>query len=86
MITQIEIATGPYGLDIKRCYIPVVVRAVCPQCGATATRDLRTNYLSYPQIGAPVRVGFTHAVASFEESDHEWTEHILLTLTVGAAP
>ena len=54
--------------------------------GATAARDLGTNYLSYPLIGAPERVTFTHAVASFEEPDHEWIEHILLTLTVGAAP
>lgn len=86
MITQIETAPGPYGLDIKRCYIPVTVHAVCPQCGAAVTRDLGTNYLSYPRIGAPERVTFTHAVASFEEPDHEWTEYILLTLTVGAAP
>ena len=39
MITQIETAPGPYGLDIKRCYIPVTVHAVCPQCGATKPRS-----------------------------------------------
>ena len=81
MITQIETAPGSYGLDTKRCYIPVTVHAVCPQCGVTVTRDLSTNYLSYPRIGAPQRVAFTH-----EEPRHEWTEHILLTITVGVAP
>lgn len=86
MITRIEPALEPYILSLKRCYLPFTVHAVCPHCGATATRNLGTDCLDYPRVGLPERVVFTHTVANFEEPDHEWVEHIMLTITVGVAP
>lgn len=46
-------------LDIKRLYLPFVLRGACPQCGTKSQRDLNTDsggYLSYPRINAPFRV------------------------------
>lgn len=64
----------------KRCYVPgYVLHSQCPKCGESATRDLGSNYLSYPTVGKPYDVGFCCRV---EECQEEWDVCVIVTLSV----
>lgn len=39
-----------FEIECKRFYLPVVVKGVCPNCGAECETDLRENYISYPIV------------------------------------
>jgi hypothetical protein len=44
-------------LDIKRCYLPVVINVKCPNCGKDAEIDLNQNYIGYPKINEKIKIG-----------------------------
>lgn len=49
------IGTPKGTIEEKRCYLEgVVISAVCPKCGATTTRDMARDYLSYPIMNVPI--------------------------------
>lgn len=69
-------------LDIKRFYLPFVVRGRCPTCGTRSERDLNTDgggYLSYPRINAPMR---THLWCDRCKEDWEIVIQLDFRLTV----
>jgi hypothetical protein len=74
----------PFELDIKRCYLPVVLKATCPACGVEVEMDLNGDeYLSYPYINGRERVGMSHEIDDGEY--HEFEVFITLRLTVEEA-
>ena len=69
--TSIETAIEPFGVEVKRCYLPVVINVVCPTCGKALRHDLRDHYLSYPAFNA---VESVHIMCMDRESGDECTE------------
>lgn len=77
----------PFELDVKRfCVGGVKLRSKCPKCGKVITRDLGEEYLSYPTVNTPIEVDFCHEAPSGEPTDHEWSEKIVLRVTIEPAP
>lgn len=35
-------------IDVKRFYLPAIIKGKCPECGNPTEIDLETDYLSYP--------------------------------------
>ena len=73
-VTITKQGDGVCGLDVKRCYLPFTIASVCPGCGETVEKDLSSDYLSYPAIGAPVSVGFYHCEERLDEKSGEYVE------------
>lgn len=71
-------------LDIKRFYLPFILRDNCPKCGERAERSFITDsdYLSYPTINAPMDVSIECGAC-----EHLWFVPVVLTFgfTVGVA-
>jgi hypothetical protein len=63
--------------EIKRCYLPMVVKSDCPKCGRIAEVDLSDQYLSESQP----RTGFICQSNRWDYEDedegcgHEWRVH-----------
>lgn len=55
--------------DIKRLYLPFVVKDKCPKCGKEVSEDLNTNYLSYPSFNKTHYITMAH-----EEWDDDGNE------------
>ncbi len=41
---------GSQELEIKRFYLPVVIKDKCPNCDGEISQDLEDQYLSYPTL------------------------------------
>ena len=62
-------------IDVKRFYLEgIELKYTCPNCGE---EKVFTDYLSYPKVNEVESVDFWCC-----ECDHEWTETVILTLTV----
>ncbi len=60
---QIEVADEAFSVEVKRFYVPVVIKAKCPNCGAEVKHDLQgQHYLSYPAFNAIEKVYMMHIV------------------------
>lgn len=74
------------GTDVKRFYIPgVVLTSNCPHCGESQSRDMGEHYLSYPETNSPVRVHFYHETKEDSQGrseSHEWSEEVILSITL----
>lgn len=44
----IEDKREAFTIDVKRFYMPVTIKATCPECGEETTKSLQDEYLSYP--------------------------------------
>ena len=68
----------------KRTYLPgVMLKSTCPKCGTPWTKDLGSDYLSYPVVGKPHNAyGYCHN----EACEHEWPVMVIVRLTIEAAP
>jgi hypothetical protein len=81
------------GTSEKRFRFPCSVFDTCPKCGAEVEKDFEEDYLSYPSFNTAEDVNFYCWVRNPDptaEDDlgcgHEWTEQIILRLTVEEAP
>lgn len=74
---------GVVEIGVKRFHLPFTLVAKCPTCGEEITHDLDNHYLSYPAANTRTKVTFWHYTS---DEDHEWTERIILRLSVEAAP
>lgn len=64
-------------IEVKRLYFPgLKVFAKCPECGDAAVRDFGDNYLSYPEVGTPIKVYFSC------QNRHEWIELVMLSVSM----
>lgn len=70
-------------LDVKRCYLPFIVRATCPKCGAEVERDLRKDYVSFPEIGGTTTIHMVHDADS-DDGWHEWPVDVAVDVRVRA--
>jgi hypothetical protein len=59
---QIEVGDEAFSVEVKRLYLPVVIKAKCPNCGAEVKHDLHQHYLSYPAFNAVEKVHIMHVV------------------------
>lgn len=89
-ITKIEghpIKMGELG--IKRCYLPITIYATCPECGEEVSTYLGDCYLSYPTVGNPTKVYFSHECEDDVDDDeywcHEWAEYVVMDITIRKA-
>lgn len=67
----------------KRFYIPgCKITSYCPDCGRKWVRDLGNDYLSCPVFGGTEEVSFCCEGWSGEGCGAEWSEYIVLNLSV----
>ena len=79
---EVEMQEGAIGLEVKRFYVPAVLRTKCPKCGADHERDFADRYLSYPVANEP----FDEDLYCPEEGcGHEWTARLRLVLRLEGA-
>lgn len=83
---KVEATSDVVSLDIKRCYLPIEITDLCPKCGESVTKYLRSDYLSYPKVNAPIAVWMAHCI-ELPDSDieHEWELTIILRVTAEPA-
>jgi len=62
---------------------PEKIGIECSKCGLTDARDLGDHYLMYPKTNEPIKFGF---YCQNEDCQHEWSEQIILRVTVGRVP
>jgi len=67
----------PFDIDVKRFYLPFVLEAACPNCGAQQADDLSIDYLSYPTAmwRQPHRFWC-------RTCDKEWDENIYIDIDI----
>lgn len=75
----IERIDKPVKIEEKRLHLPFRVVDHCPYCLEKVTVDLSTDYLSYPVIGQPADVYFTHVC---DGKDREWTAEVILEVNL----
>lgn len=74
-------------LDIKRCYLPIVIHATCPKCGAEVSKHLSSDYLSYPKVNQPISVPMYHYINhDGRDEEHEWKIAVVLRVSMEVAP
>lgn len=86
---KIEITDSPASLDIKRCYLPIVITTECPQCGLMVSKHLESDYLSFPKVNTPFDMPMYHRIEHDEgmrDEEHEWKVKVILRVTMEAAP
>jgi len=71
-IDQVKTITD---IDVKRLYVPSVLRTTCPKCGDKKVVDFQSDYLSYPPANRP----FDHYLCCYE-CDEEWSVRLKLTM------
>ena len=81
----IKVTDEPMSLDIKRCRLPIEITDVCPKCGATVTKYLSSDYLSFPKINEPTKVSMYHHIEHPDRDDeHSWSMMIILRVMAEA--
>ncbi len=60
MSVEIIVSEDSFSLDVKRCYMPIVIKAPCPKCGTVVTRDLSSHYESYPVFNEDTTLSMYH--------------------------
>ncbi len=76
---KIKVLSKPFELEIKRCYLPVVVEAFCPECKTKCIQDLGDNYLSYPTLNGEEELYFC---CENEGCENEFSKYINIGLNI----
>jgi hypothetical protein len=73
-------------LDIKRCYLPIVITDTCPKCGAQVSRNLGSDYVSYPTVNKKFTINMHHVIEHPDrDEEHEWPVHVVLSVVMEVA-
>lgn len=76
-------------MDVKRFYIPgIILSSTCPHCSKIFEKNMEEHYLSYPEANVPIDVHFYHETeedAEGNSSSHEWSEKIILSISITKA-
>ena len=73
-------------LDIKRCYLPIVITDTCPKCGAEVSKHLDNDYVSYPKVNKPFTINMHHIIEHPDrDEEHDWPVRVVLRVMVEAA-
>lgn len=83
---KIENTGSVTNLDIKRCYLPIVITDTCPTCGAMVQKHLEGDYLSYPKVNVPFEINMHHIIEhEDEDEEHDWPVMVVLRVKMEAA-
>ena len=66
-------------IDVKRFYLPAIIKGKCPKCGTPTEIDLESDYLSYPILN---EFECRHLYCSECEHEQEIEIKIEMTLSV----
>ena len=72
-----EIIIGKLVLEIKRLYLPVTIKKICPNCGGMCERDLDQDCLSYPKVNEKGEIDFY-----CNNCDNEFTGSYILKMSL----
>jgi hypothetical protein len=72
--------TAPFSVDVKRFYLPIVIRDACPACDAAWSSDLSDDYLSHPTTNKPFDYRPLCCACG-----HEWCLNVKLVITLELA-
>lgn len=82
---KIEMTNEPMTLEIKRCYLPIEITDTCPTCGATVTKHLNSDYVSFPKVNEPTKLSMHHYIKETDE-EHDWPVTVVFRVTAEAVP
>ena len=78
---KIKNATEPFEIEEKRFYIPgASMDGKCPACGVAHVKDFGEDYLAYPMVNEPFDID-----CYCSKCGHEWTERVILRVTLEMA-
>ena len=72
-----EVIKEKIEINIKRFYLPLVIKDKCPNCDGDITYDLGEQYLSYPILNEPETIGIC-----CEACDLEFEKTVTLSLSI----
>ena len=70
-------AKGTGEIEVKRFYLPIVIKVPCAHCGHELKRDFSDFYLSYPSLNTPEEIGMC-----CEECEEETVVDVTLKLAL----
>lgn len=85
----IERSSEGLTIDVKRFYLPYVLKSHCPKCSREKAHDFEIHYLSYPTVNVPI---VETLLCSNYEGDYgdpcetEWEVKIQLDVSLKIAP
>jgi hypothetical protein len=83
---RIETTTEPMSIDLKRCYLPIVIIDTCPKCGMEVSKHLSSDYLSYPRVNQVFSVSMYHHIEHEDrDEEHDWKVFVILRVSLEAA-
>lgn len=85
---KIEHTNDVADLDIKRCYLPIVITDTCPHCGLSVQKFLSGDYVSYPKLNKPFTINMHHVIEhddGMRDEEHDWPVQVILRVTMEAA-
>jgi len=66
-----------FDIEVKRFYVPVIIKAKCPKCKKEIENDYSQDYLSYPTANKPMETYFY-----CEDCDEEFYINTILKVTL----
>ena len=72
-----EVIKEDLEINVKRFYLPLVIKDKCPNCDGDIAYDLEEQYLSYPRLNTPEKIGIW-----CEACDLEFSKTVTLRLSV----
>lgn len=84
---KIENTSEVMSLDIKRCYLPIIITDTCPTCGTEVSKHLGSDYVSYPKVNVPFEISMYHCIEHPDrDEEHDWKLKVILRVTVEQVP
>ena len=74
---HVKVLDKPFTVDVKRLYLPIILKEACPKCSEVHVQDLQDDYISYPVFN-----GEEHMYFYCSECEHEWQPKIKISLKV----
>lgn len=73
-------------IEVKRLYLPFIIKAICPVCGEETERYLSSAYLSFPILGEQDIIMVHNGISTDDEDfEHEFTVRCVFGFTLRAA-
>jgi hypothetical protein len=71
-------------IECKRLYVPIKIVDTCPECGITVTRNLNSDYISYPVLNRVEQIELSHSIEDDEQDyeRHSWTRSFIIRVTM----
>jgi hypothetical protein len=84
---KIEHTNAVASLDVKRCYLPIIITDTCPTCGVEVSKHIESDYLMYPKLNTPFEVSMYHHIEhDVRDEEHDWKVKVILRVHMEPAP